>query len=56
MKFDCDKPERHADYDFGAQARLDGEPFDRDQPSCWQEGWKDMHESLKAEPGLVHPY
>jgi hypothetical protein len=56
MKFDCDKPEDHADYTIGAQARFDDKPFDPNQPQCWQEGWNGIDEELKANYGLRQPY
>jgi hypothetical protein len=44
----CDRRQEHADYEFGAQARLDNEPFDREQPKCWQGGWRHIDEPLRA--------
>ena len=52
----CSMPEEHADYDHGAQARIDDEPLDESQPKCWRAGWLDMDKQI-ATVGLppTHP-
>lgn len=41
---------QQAEYIRGAQARIDGEPFDHLRPLAWHDGWLDMDEDLKSHP------
>ena len=47
MRFADDKPEDQADYDIGAQARIDDQPLDESQTEMWQAGWRDTDQDLK---------
>jgi hypothetical protein len=44
---DCVLEEESADYDTGAEARLDDFPVDLKASTCWQLGWGDIDRVLR---------